>query len=125
MQVHFLPTKQPANKAMNLDVGQDATVGEVIGYARYTKLDEALREDLKQKARLPAMGRFSPGSPRSPRENRQVRRRSICSIGSQHYYTTAYRFTLLMLSHYFITINCPQNELMESNIQRRLSRIAC
>ena len=53
---------------MNLNVGQDATVGEVIDdwirmlYSwggRLPKLDEALREDLKWKLRLFAFGRIS------------------------------------------------------------------
>ena len=52
---------------MNPNVEQDATVAEVIGYlrmlhscgGRLPKLDEALREDLKWKARLLAFGQIS------------------------------------------------------------------
>ena len=40
MQVYFPFTKQPVNKVMNLNVEQDATVGEVIGYASYTHVEE-------------------------------------------------------------------------------------
>jgi len=40
VQVYFPSTQQPTNKAMNLDVGQDAMVGEVIGYACYYQWEE-------------------------------------------------------------------------------------
>ena len=33
-------TKQPVNKVMNLNVEQDVTVAEVIGYACYTHVEE-------------------------------------------------------------------------------------
>ena len=67
VQVYFPHAKQPANKAMDLNVRRDATVEEVIGYACYTyweegwlpKLDEGLsedEEDPKRKARLSAVG---------------------------------------------------------------------
>ena len=64
----FSLTKHAVNKVMNLNVGQDATVGEVIDDwirmlypwgGRLPKLDEVLREDLKWKLRLFAFGRIS------------------------------------------------------------------
>jgi len=68
---------------------------------RLPKLDEALRENLEQKVRLSAIGRILPGSSQSLRESHPVQHWSICTIGSQHYYTTTHQLTFLMFSHYF------------------------
>lgn len=49
---------------------------------------------------------------RSTMENRQIQRRSTCHIGSQHYYTTAHRFTLLLAQASLSIVQ--QNEWQET-----------